>query len=49
MAKGQRRGNRESRKPKQKKKESIMAPDVSIKGTSPLTGIPKKKSSGTRA
>jgi hypothetical protein len=51
MAKGQRRSNREIRKPKKKKKkmESVTAPAVSIKGISTSIGISKKKSSGTKA
>jgi len=43
MAKGQRRSNREIRKPK-KKKEPVTAPAVSTKGISASIGIPKKKS-----
>ena len=42
MAKGQKRSNREIRKPKQKK-ESVTAPAVSIKGISDSIQIPKKK------
>jgi|GEM_PF-1039821 len=48
MAKGQKRGNREPRKPK-KKKESVTAPVVSARGISASIGIPKKKSLGKRA
>lgn len=42
MAKEQRRGNREVRKPK-KKKEPTSAPIVLTKGPSVSVGIPKKK------
>ena len=42
MAKGQKRSNREIRKPK-KKKESVTAPVVLTKGISGSIGIPKKK------
>ena len=50
MAKGQKRSNRESRKPKQTKKESIVAPAVSIKGPSTsIENSKKKKGGGIRA
>ena len=42
MAKGQKRGNREIRKPK-KKKEVATAPSVLGKGLSAPIGIPRKK------
>ncbi|MDR3436058.1 hypothetical protein [Telmatospirillum sp.] len=42
MAKGQKRGNREIRKPK-KKKEAVVAAVGEIKGISALTGTLKKK------
>lgn len=42
MAKGQRRSNREIRKPK-KTKEPATAPAASTKGKSASIGIPKKK------
>jgi hypothetical protein len=42
MAKEQRRGNREIRKPK-KKKEPVTAPVVVVKGASASTGAAKKK------
>lgn len=43
MAKGQKRSNREIRKPK-KKKESVTAPVVLTRGKSASIGIPKRKS-----
>jgi len=43
MAKGQKRSNREIRKPKQKK-EPVAAPAVSLKGISASSGFLKKKS-----
>jgi hypothetical protein len=42
MAKGQMRGNREIKKPKQKK-EPAPAPAGFAKGITPPTGNPKKK------
>jgi hypothetical protein len=42
MAKGQKRSNREIRKPK-KTKESTAAPSTALKGLSASIGVPKKK------
>ena len=47
MAKGQKRGNRETRKPK-KKKESVTAPVASTRGISASIGIPNKKTPGKK-
>jgi hypothetical protein len=43
MAKGQKHGNREIKKPK-KKKEAVMAPTASTKIAGVLSATPKKKS-----
>lgn len=43
MAKGQKRSNREVKKPK-KNKDSVIAPVVTIKGVQAGTATPKKKS-----
>lgn len=43
MAKGQKRSNREIRKPK-KTKEAAATPSTSPKGLSASIGLPKKKS-----
>jgi hypothetical protein len=42
MAKEQKRGNREVRKPKQKK-ELVTVSAATIKGLSPSAAVPKKK------
>ena len=42
MAKGQLRGNRETKKPKQKKTEAVVAP-TTFKGTLVPVIVPKKK------
>ena len=44
MAKGQKRSNREIKKPKQKQKKPAAAAPVALgKGRSPAIGTPKKK------
>ncbi|MGP0060581.1 MAG: hypothetical protein ACLPID_14950 [Beijerinckiaceae bacterium] len=43
MAKGQKHGNREIKKPK-KKKEAVTAPSPLTKGMTASIGVPKKKS-----